>query len=248
MQIQERQALQQRHSRESRDLARDIKESAGEGQLGIQIPAEKPVVAQPAPPKPPTLDLRLDPPIGPARDARQMKALEAEREELIEQRMRQIKEINRPQWAALFRRQREDRRELAAAQKTPLSRLYYWRKHPDLGSRHGALTEAARVVLGLHKHAAALEARHEAERQSFAKSVRQQKDAAIGDIDRTYDRKRVELLQAQAREAAAYSKETGLVAPNDFERRAWERIRQARQRREAEKERSKERDGGRERE
>ena len=109
------------------------------------------------------------------------------------------------------------------------------------------MTEAARVVLGLHKHAAALEAKHEAERLTMAKSVREQKDAAVRDIDNTYERKRVQLLQAQAREAAAYRKETGQIATNEFERSAWEKIRKARERREEEKKRGRDRDGGRER-
>jgi hypothetical protein len=66
-------------------------------------------------------------------------------------------------------------------------------------------------------------------------------DRAVKVLDREAAR------AVEAREAAAYPRETGHIATDQFEREAWERIRQARERREAEKERGKDRDGGRER-
>jgi hypothetical protein len=69
---------------------------------------------------------------------------------------------------------------------------------------------------------------------------------AVGASRRCPARHMDSLLQEQTREAAAYRKETGQIATDEFERRAWERIREARQRREEERQRGRVRDAGRE--
>jgi hypothetical protein len=213
----------------------------------------------------------------------QRRALYDERRHRAEQRRQEIRAVNRPKWAELYRRQREEWKALNAAQGTAYSRLRYHLEQRGHDKRTGTKTgfrevmaDALRAVFGRDNPHGALSRKHEAERKALATEIRQQTRAAVRNLERGYQKElgRLETAPAQetrtlaerhskasqeraraikeGRDEAQFRKESEQgsrqTLSNEFERRAWERIREARQRREDEKKRGKDRDPGRERE
>jgi len=137
----------------------------------------------------------------------QRQALYDAKEERIKQRRAEIRELNRPRWAELYRRQKAEEREAEAAQASALSRLRYWLQNRQQDryagpqtERRGMLSEALRVVTGRRDHAAELAARHEAERAGLSQEVRQQSRDALREINKAYRYDLDKLRQAQGQE------------------------------------------------
>lgn len=138
----------------------------------------------------------------------QRQALYDAKEERIKQRRAEIRELNRPQWAALYRRQQAEQREMKTAQASALSRLRYWLQNRQQDryagpqtERRGMLSEALRVMTGRQDHAAELAARHEVERAGLSQQVRQQSRDALREINKAYryDLEKLKQMQGQER-------------------------------------------------
>ena len=183
---------------------------------------------------------------------------------------------NRPKWAELFRRQREEWNALNAAQASAWSRLRYFIKHRGHEAQAGRapgeiVRESMRAVFGRDNPHGALSRKHRGERSELAGALSPLTRSAIRQIGNSYRREMEQLeriqhqetqaLQerhsresqeraqdiAQGRDVQQFRKEAGPTLSDEFERKAWEKIREAKQRREEEKKRGRDRDGGRER-
>lgn len=196
-------------------------------------------------------------------------ALLDRKEQRIRELLYDLKERNRPRWAALFRQQRQEQRELKNFQASPVSRLAYWLKNREL-DRSGAVLGALKALTGFHGHKRSLAERHEQERRALAREVRAQTLAAMRETNHGYLRELGRLKQAQAQERQTlaqeqslqsqelarairdgrdreqFRKEQGPSATEEFERRVKARADAVKKRRE--EERRRDRDGGRERE
>jgi hypothetical protein len=141
------------------------------------------------------------------RHAAQRDDLYDKKEERIRQFRAQLRNENRPEWAALYRQQRQEKRALNVAQRTAYSRLRYYLEHrghdPQVHTRSGArkiVTEAVRAVLGGDNPHGALSRKHERERAALAKAGRTQIQDTIRDINQGYRQDLKQLTQAQATE------------------------------------------------
>lgn len=203
---------------------------------------------------------------------RQREVLLNERERRIAAARQEIKERHRPAWAALFRRQKEEWREMSGFQASPLSRLAYWLKHRDL-DRSGAVAGAMKALSGHHFHRQALDFRHRGERAALGAQSRARLRKEIRKIDeryrqelddlktiqtqerRTLEREHGKESQQRARDMRErrdeqqYRKETGKTLSDEFEftNRFREQLKKMKERREKEKRKGRDRDGGRER-
>ena len=138
------------------------------------------------------------------------------------------------------------------------------------------MAEALRAMFGRDNPHGSLCRNHQAERKALAAEVRQQTRSVVRNLERGYQKELGRLQTAQAQETRTLAERhsrasqeraraikegrdkaqfrnereqgTRETLSNEFERRAWDRIREARQRREEEKKRGKDRDPGRERE
>jgi hypothetical protein len=196
-----------------------------------------------------------------------------------------LRERNRPEWAALFRRQREEWKELNSWQKSAYLRLRYSLRHRGQGvavgkeaGLKGTVQEALKAVFGRDNPHGVLSRKHRAERRALASDLGQQRRAAMRHVNKRYrrelgylDREREQLRTQQLEQTRALTekhsresqeraraikegrdvrevrRETGPAMRDEFERRAWEKIREAKKRNEDERKRGKDRDGGRER-
>jgi len=111
--------------------------------------------------------------------------LHDEKERRIAQGRAEIKEANRPEWAALFRRQKGEFRQMHAAQASFLSRLVFWLRNKDLRGRQGFIGALAAIAGGA-QFVKELTARHEQERQAFSREVRAQTQQMIQEETRRY--------------------------------------------------------------
>jgi hypothetical protein len=248
MQWEQRQALAEQHSRESQAAARaiaagsDIKDYQNASKAGAQKTPRAPDKPSPAPQK--------------------KRALADARDEKIEQRLRAIKEQNRPKWAALFKRQRAELKTFENAQQAALPRLFYHLRHgkQEAGGRFAG---AVKALIGGEFDRKVLEQRHEDERRTLARAVRRERRAATQYEEKTYQRDLARLEKELTAEAAAYEKAVaegqGGRAPEkkavrgtektgqDFEARVRAKLKQAKKREEERKRKRGRDDGGRER-
>jgi len=137
----------------------------------------------------------------------QRQALYDAKEERIKQRRAEIRELNRPRWAELYRRQQAEQRTMKTAQASALSRLRYWLQNRQQDryagpqtERRGMLSEALQVMTGRRDHAAELAARHEVERAGLSQQVRQQSRDALREINKAYRYDLEKLKQTQGQE------------------------------------------------
>lgn len=130
----------------------------------------------------------------------QREALHDEKEARIAWRREQIKEATRPQWAALFRRQKAEERRAREAQSGALSRFKYWLRHRDRSQADGIVREAVRVITGRTDLRKQIADRHEQERKALAAEVRQQTHEAIRDENAHFQTELDRLRRLQADE------------------------------------------------
>lgn len=98
----------------------------------------------------------------------------AEKEERIADRRARLKEQYRPEWAALFRRQKAEKMSLDIAMRTPISRLGYWLKSGDkslVDPKRGMISRAWDALSGRTDYRAALLERHQKERKTLSTRV-----------------------------------------------------------------------------
>jgi hypothetical protein len=138
----------------------------------------------------------------------------AQRDDLYDQKEDRIRAFraglrndNRPKWAELYRRQRQEKRDLNRAQRNRYSRLAYYLKHrgddPRARTNSGAakvVIEAARAVLGGDNPHGVLSRKHEAERTALAKETRSKIMDKIREINEGYREDLQQLRQAQTAE------------------------------------------------
>ena len=112
---------------------------------------------------------------------------------------------NRPKWAALFRRQREEWRALNAAQSTAYSRLRYFLKHrghdPQAGGKAGlkeTTAEALRAVFGRDNPHGALSRKHQAERTRTGAGDPAANGGAMRQINKGYQKELGQLTDASS--------------------------------------------------
>jgi MobA/VirD2-like, nuclease domain len=208
-----------------------------------------------------------------------------EKEERVRLFRADLKERNRPKWADMYRRQREEKKALNEAQKTAYTRLrhHLQQRGADPRSRtrtgRGAMAaDAVRAVFGRDNPHGALSRKHQAEKAALVSETSNEIREGIRDINRRYrqdlaalrqaeDREKLRQTQAderfalqteQSRESQQLARdiktgrdkeqfraEGGKTATDDFNRRVAEQIRRNRQR--DARRRSRDRDGGRER-
>lgn len=213
------------------------------------------------------------------------KALYEQKEERIRLLREELKQQNRPYWAELYRRQREEKKALNEAQKTAVGRLrhhLYLRRHdPRTHSRSGRramVADALRAVFGQDNPHGALSRKHEAERTALSNATRPKMREGIREINQRYRQdvartKEAENLETQRQNQAAerqklqreqsresqqlardiktgrdkeqFRAEGGKTAKDEFNQRVRQRIKKSKARRE--RNRGKDKGGGRER-
>lgn len=111
----------------------------------------------------------------------QRRALHDAREQRITQRRQQIREINRPKWAFLFRQQDSEKRELDQTRRNAFSRLLYWVQHRQDIKTRGGFAGAFSALLGHYgpDFADAMHKRHEADRKALGRRVDREMREAI---------------------------------------------------------------------
>lgn len=133
--------------------------------------------------------------------AGQQQALFDEKEARITYRLDQIRDQNRPVWADLYKRQRAETQAMQQNQAAALSRFKYWLKNRDRSER-GFMAGAIRALLGRNDPAAELSLKHEAERATLSRDIRQQQRDAIAQENKFYRAERDKMARIQAGESA----------------------------------------------
>jgi hypothetical protein len=123
-----------------------------------------------------------------------------ERQVLLDARARSIRAFrdeqrirNRPYWADLYRRQKQEWRDLNRAQMTAATRLKYFLEHrghdPRARTKTGIkkmVAEAAKAVFGQDNPHGALSRKHEAERLALARKLRSETREGIREIEKRH--------------------------------------------------------------
>jgi hypothetical protein len=137
--------------------------------------------------------LRLEPPDITRTHLTQREALYREKEARIQNIRRRISAAHRPEWAELFRRQRDEKRDVNLFQKTVYHRLYYFLKNygADRGIRD-AVKGALAAIFGRDNPHGTLEKKHRAERRALVGKIRDMTREAMREENRHY---RAELEQ-----------------------------------------------------
>lgn len=138
----------------------------------------------------------------------------ARREVLYENKEEQIrlfrahlKDRNRPKWAGMYRRQREEKKALNKAQKTAYTRLRHHLKprgdDPRSRTRTGRkamVADAARAVFGRDNPHGALTRKHQAERAALVNETRIEIREGIRDINRRYRQDVARMKETESQE------------------------------------------------
>lgn len=101
-------------------------------------------------------------------------------------RRREVRTLNKPQWAALFRSQREELKALNEAQKTAWTRLLYHLKNRQGPAGKDGVKNALRAVFGQDNPHGVLARKHQAERKALARAVSRQTREALQELDRDF--------------------------------------------------------------
>ncbi|MCV0381726.1 relaxase/mobilization nuclease domain-containing protein [Nitratireductor sp.] len=153
-----------------------------------------------------------------------------ERQALFDQketRLRRLradrKQHDRPQWAELFRRQREEWKALNQAQQSAYGRLRHFLQGRAAGegpatkaNARQIVKEAIRAVVGRDNPHGALARRHQAERKALAAKLQDMRRPEVRAIEQDYQRALAKLKQAQLQERRtlqqAHSRESQALA------------------------------------
>jgi hypothetical protein len=272
MQVAQRQAPSERHSMESPESSRAMRagEDIGtyrdelkEGIAHLPPETEEPVLTAPQRPLAPAPGPSV--PVGPAYEARRKRALAAAMEERAEKRLQGVKAQFRPQWAELFKRQREEVKAFEQARQAALPRLFYHLRQQRPVSFESRFAGALKSFVSSKDDLRLLEQRHEDERRLLGRAARRERRAVMSAEEKAQPRELAALEKELAAQAAAFEKaiiegQGGCVpeqkaAPGtqgrqkDFAARVRARIEHTKRRKEEERKSGRDRDdGGRERE
>ena len=135
--------------------------------------------------------------------------LKGNRDRLLDDRRRQLKEQHKPTWAGLFKAQRAQTRAFEDAQKTVFGRLRYWLKNREIdrfgGSqldRQGMLSRAFQIAVNSDHMRKALAAKQEADRKGLAAFVREETRRTVDGIYKAHDHALDRLKERQDKERA----------------------------------------------
>jgi hypothetical protein len=131
------------------------------------------------------------------------------KESLIAQRRKEIKESNRPGWAGLYKRQKQENLKLEKIQGSALSRVVHYiknrnqdRKNGSSIDKQGLLSGAFSVIIDRNKLTKAQINKHEQERKAFAGKIAEQSRLVLKQSNNEYARSLEKLKALQAKESA----------------------------------------------
>lgn len=126
------------------------------------------------------------------------------KERRIRQLRSHLRERNRPKWAELYRRHREEKKALNEAQKTAYGRLrHHLRSRGDdprnrhATGRRAMIADAVRAVFGRDNPHGALARKQEVERRALATATRRELREGVSEINKHYRQDVAQLKQAQ---------------------------------------------------
>jgi hypothetical protein len=125
-----------------------------------------------------------------------------EKERHVAARRQEVRDAHRPQWAALYKRQATEQKQLREAQRSAFSRLRYFVRHRSKTER-GFLAGAISAMFSRARLDKALAARQEGERKALAAAVTQQTRGAIAQENRVYRNELNTLKALQSQDTAA---------------------------------------------
>ena len=124
------------------------------------------------------------------------------KEKLIKEQIARLKELNRPKWASIYKRQNQEDRKLEEIQSSALSRMAYYiknrnqeRKQGIAGDKQGILSGTFGVLIDRNKLTKGQIDKHEQERKAFAEKIAGQSRQALKQNNNEYYR-RLEILKA----------------------------------------------------
>lgn len=139
--------------------------------------------------------------------AARRETLYEDKEESIRLFRAQLKERNRPKWAQMYRRQREEKKALNEAQKTAYTRLRHHleqRGHdprsPNRAGPRALIADAVRAVFGRDNPHGALTRKHRAERAALVGETRTEIREGIRDINLRYRQDLARMRESESRE------------------------------------------------
>ncbi len=131
------------------------------------------------------------------------------KERLIGQRRKEIKETNRPKWASIYKRQKQENLKLEKIQGSALSRVVHYiknrnqeKKHDSPTDRQGLLSGTFSVIIDRNKLTKIQINKHEQERKAFAGRIAEQTRNALKQSNNEYVRDLDKLKALQAKESA----------------------------------------------
>jgi hypothetical protein len=128
-------------------------------------------------------------------------ALYNQKEERVQAVRQQVRTANKPKWADMYRRHRQEKRELNQMQKTTYLRLrYFLKQHGKDNTLRAAVKNAIRAMAGRDNPHAQLARKHEAERKAIAAEIRGATLLAMREENKIYRREREKLEDLQRRE------------------------------------------------
>ncbi|MDP2619200.1 MAG: relaxase/mobilization nuclease domain-containing protein [Hyphomicrobiales bacterium] len=125
-----------------------------------------------------------------------------EKERHVAQQRLDIRAANKPKWAALYKRQKQEQKQLREAQRTAFSRLRYFVKTRPKSER-GFVAGAIRSLFGRSQFDKQLAARQESERKALAARITQQTRQAVAHESKHYRAELDTLKQLQSGDTAA---------------------------------------------
>ncbi|MCP5006260.1 MAG: MobA/MobL family protein [Planctomycetes bacterium] len=129
--------------------------------------------------------------------------LQKEKENLIKQRLEDIKEQNRSKWAAIYKQQEQETKNFEQSTSSAFGRLRYFIKNKDrlasIYDEKGHLSGAFQSVLDKDLLSTCLNNRHEKERKTLASYVSSQKQEMYRQINEEHARK-LDALKTRGRD------------------------------------------------
>ena len=129
------------------------------------------------------------------------------KENIVDHRRKELKELSRPFWASMFRQQKQERLELQEAKSSAFGRLSYYiknrnqeRQHGTLDIKKGLVSGACNAVINFKGLENDLNKKQEQKRKAFAQDITQQSRIALKQINNEYIRDLENLKSRQVKE------------------------------------------------
>ena len=144
---------------------------------------------------------------------KQHQILAADRDRRITQSRVKLKALNRPQWAALYRRHERERQQFAQSQRSAWRRLRHYLKNRDpwdvSGTRaplRGVVAGAFQAIVSDKNASRTFEQKQKRERKTTGERVNAQTRKALQKINTDHERDTARLIARQRREREATKK------------------------------------------